>query len=61
MSVSGNLFGQVLFVGGVFLIFYGLSRVDHATYALAGAVLTGASYLGLILGEVVSRLGSKKD
>ena len=61
MSVSGNLFGQILFISGVVLMIFGLDRSDHAIYTLAGAVLTGTSYLGLVLGEGVSRLGKKKD
>ncbi len=61
MSVSGNLFGQILFVSGVVMMIFGLGQPDYAIYTLAGAVLTGTSYLGLALGEAVSQLGRKKD
>jgi hypothetical protein len=61
MSVSGNLFGQILFISGIVLMIFGLDRSDHAIYTLAGAVLTGASYLGLVLGEGLSRITRKSD
>lgn len=56
MSFSASLFGQIMFIGGVVLILMGLDGVASATYSLAGSVLCGSSYLGLTLGEEVSRL-----
>lgn len=55
MSFSSALIGQIMFVGGVILVFYGLGRYDTGHFSLAGAVLCGTSYLGLTLGEELSR------
>lgn len=56
MSFSAALFGQIMFISGVALIIYGLDRYETGLFSLAGAVLCGASYLGLTLGEELSRL-----
>lgn len=55
MSFSSALIGQIMFVGGVILVFYGLGRYDTGHFSLAGAVLCGTSYLGLTLGEELAR------